>query len=277
LRLFPAFFLPLLFSPAGQALSEANSSDSTGSEAAPQDTAGIRADTNFLPPLRSLPNEAFGPGEYLEYEVGYGFIKAGTATLEVRRVVNYKGYQSFELVSTARSYPALAKLYYVEDYNYSLMDCYGLFPWRYQKNVHEGRYQAFKWADFDQKNKKIYTPKDTLSASEYVQDALTALYYTRTLPLQVGETVEMEAYSDGKKYLLEVKVLKKERVTVPAGSFRTIVVEPLLKTPGIFQQTGKVKVWLTDDRLRLPVLMKSRVLIGSISAQLKVFKLGERR
>lgn len=251
--------------------------DSAKTSPAPKDTAGVLADTNFLSPLRVLPNEAFGPGEYLEYEVGYGFIKAGTATLEVRRVVNYKGYKSLELVSTARSYSALAKLYYVEDYNYSILDYHGLFPWHYQKDVHEGRYQAFKWADFDQKNKKIYILKDTLAASAYVQDAMTALYYARTVPLQVGQTVAIETFSDGKKYSLEVKVLKKERLTVPAGTFRTIVVEPFLKTPGIFQQTGKIKVWLTDDRLRLPVLMKSRVLIGSISAQLKVFKLGERR
>ena len=260
-------------------LAEANAPlpDSAKISPLPKDTAGILADTNFLPPLRILPNEAFGSGEYLEFEVGYGFIKAGTATLEVRRAVNYKGYQSLELVSTAKSYPALAKLYYVEDYNYSVLDYHGLFPWRYQKDVHEGRYQAFRWAEFDQKGKKILTAKDTMDASEYVQDALTVLYYTRTIPLKVGQTVGMEVFSDGKKYMLEVKVLKKEKVTVPAGTFRTLVVEPLLKTPGIFQQTGKIKVWLTDDRLRLPVLMKSRVLIGSISAQLKVFKLGERR
>ncbi len=271
----PKFLLfPLLLS-----LSEVNASplDSVKSSPTSKDTVGILADTNYLTPLRVLPNDAFGSGEYLEYEVGYGFIKAGTATLEVRRQVNYKGYQSLELVSTAKSYPALAKLYYVEDYNYSILDCHGIFPWRYQKDVHEGRYQAFRWANFDQKGKKIFTGKDTLSASDYVQDALTALYYTRTLPLKVGEAVAMEVFSDGKKYMLEVKVLKKEKVTVPAGTFRTVVVEPLLKTPGIFQQTGKIKVWLTDHRLRLPVLMKSRVLIGSISAQLKVFKLGERR
>jgi len=274
LRIYPVLFLPFLIS-----YSEPNSAppDSAKISPAPKDTAGVLADTNFLPPLRMLPNDAFGPGEYLEYEVGYGFIKAGTATLEVRRAVNYKGYKSLELVSTAKSYPALAKLYYVEDYNYSILDYHGLFPWHYQKSVQEGRYQAFRVADFDQKNKKIYTPKDTLAASEYIQDAMTALYYARTVPLQVGQTVAIETFSDGKKYSLEVKVLKKERITVPAGTFRTIVVEPLLKTPGIFQQTGKIKVWLTDDRLRLPVLMKSRVLIGSISAQLKVFKLGERR
>lgn len=251
--------------------------DSAKSIPAAKDTAGVLADTNYLPALRNLPNESFAPGEYLEYEVGYGFIKAGVATLEVRRTVNYKGYRSLELVSTARSYQALARLYNVEDYNYSIMDAPGLFSWHYQKDVHEGHYRAFKWADFDQKNRKIYAAEDTLNASEFVHDALTALYYVRTLPLQVGQTVSLEAFSDGKKYTLEVNVLKKERVTVPAGSFRTLVVEPLLKTPGIFQQTGKIKVWLTDDRLRLPVLMKSRVLIGSISAQLKVFKLGERR
>ncbi len=270
--LFLLFFAFLL-----QAESPKVAAPSDTLKVAAKDTAGIRADTNYLPPLRTLNNDAFGPGEYLEFEVGYGFIKAGTATLEVRREVNYKGYRSWELVSTAKSYSALAALYYVEDYNYSVLDAAGVFPWHFQKNVHEGSYKAFKVADFDQKNHKILTPKDTLDAAEFVQDALSSLYYVRTLKLEVGNSVFMEIFSDGKKYALEVKVVKKEKVTVPAGQFRTVVVEPLLKTAGIFEHKGKITVWLTDDRLRLPVMMKSKVLIGSISAQLKVFKLGEKR
>ena len=47
-----------------------------------------------------------------------------------------------------------------------------------------------------------------------------------------------------------------------------------MQTAGIFKHEGKLTVWLTDDRLRLPVMMKSKVVVGSITAELTDFKLG---
>ena len=60
-----------------------------------------------------------------------------------------------------------------------------------------------------------------------------------------------------------------------AGSFDCIVVEPLLQSVGVFKHEGKLKVWLTDDRLKMPVLMKSKVLVGSVSAELTDYQLGD--
>jgi hypothetical protein len=86
----------------------------------------------------------------------------------------------------------------------------------------------------------------------------------------------LDNYADGKNYPLEVKVLRKEKKKVEAGVFNCIVVEPLIQEgAGIFVHKGSITVWLTDDNNRLPVYMKSQViLIGSISAELKKFKLG---
>jgi hypothetical protein len=46
-------------------------------------------------------------------------------------------------------------------------------------------------------------------------------------------------------------------------------VEPVLKYPGIFENKGKLTVWVTDDQRRIPVLMRSKILIGAISAVLE--------
>ncbi len=70
-------------------------------------------------------------------------------------------------------------------------------------------------------------------------------------------------------------MLEKETISVTAGTFECYVVEPLLKSVGVFKHEGQLKVWLTVDRLRLPVLMKSKVLVGSIAAELTDYKLGE--
>ena len=97
----------------------------------------------------------------------------------------------------------------------------------------------------------------------------------RTQPLEEGKSIYVDNFTDGKQYSLEVRVLRREKISVTAGTFDCIVVEPLLQTVGVFKHEGKLTVWLTDDRLRMPVLMKSKILVGSVSAELTKYTLGE--
>ncbi len=102
-----------------------------------------------------------------------------------------------------------------------------------------------------------------------VMDSFGSLYYVRTLPLETGQTYTMDVHSGDKIYPLVVHVLKREKAKVPAGKFNCIVVEPVLRGPGIFVSKGKkLQVWLTDDERRLPVRMRSEVFIGHVSAEL---------
>ena len=71
-----------------------------------------------------------------------------------------------------------------------------------------------------------------------------------------------------------MKVLGREVVETPAGKFKCVVIEPKLKAGGIFKNKGRLVIWLTDDERRMPVLMKSKVAIGSISATLVEAKPG---
>jgi hypothetical protein len=63
-------------------------------------------------------------------------------------------------------------------------------------------------------------------------------------------------------------VLRREELVTPLGRFKTIVIQPLLKSEGIFARTGDMFIWLTDDDRRIPVQMKSKVVVGSITATL---------
>ena len=69
------------------------------------------------------------------------------------------------------------------------------------------------------------------------------------------------------------KVHRRERVKVDAGEFDCLVVEPILRGPGLFNQKGRLTVWVTDDKYKMPVLMRSRVVIGHVSAILKEYTL----
>jgi hypothetical protein len=226
---------------------------------------------------RVVTNPAFGTGERFEFSVGYGMIKAGTAVMEIPEIVKLDGRKCYHIISTAQSNKVFSVFFKVDDKVESFMDMYGLYSLRYDKHLREGKFKADASMIFDQDNHlAIYhSGKDTFQVPDYVQDVLSAFYFVRTQDLQVGRSIFVDNHTDKKTYSLEVKVLRKERVKVEAGEFDCVVVEPLLKTPGIFEQKGSLTVWLTDDEVKMPVLMKSKVFIGSISTELVSYKLGE--
>lgn len=224
---------------------------------------------------REINNYAFGIGEHLTFDIGYGFINAGYATMEVKELIEYEGRPAYRIVSTANSNKFFSSFYKVEDRVTSVVDATGLFSWYFEKNLREGGYRSDRSYSFDQENHVVFYNEDTIEVARYVQDALSVLYYARTQNLEVGKSVYVDNFTDGKNYSLEVKVLRRETIKVKAGKFDCVVVEPLMQTTGIFKHEGKLTVWLTDDRIKMPVLMKSKVLVGSISAELTDYSLGE--
>lgn len=223
---------------------------------------------------RRVDNIAFGVGEWLQFDVGYGFINAGTATLEVNELIDFRGRPAYQLVSTANSNKFFSSFYPVRDRVESIMDALGMFSWKFDKKLREGKYRSHRQYEFDQINHQVVYKGDTIDVAPYVQDALSVLYFVRTQELEVGSSVFVDNFTDGKNYPLEVKVHGREKIKTKAGQFECLVLEPLMQSSGIFKHEGKLTVYMTDDRLRLPVMMKSKVVVGSITAELTDYRLG---
>jgi hypothetical protein len=224
---------------------------------------------------RFVENVAWGVGERLEFDINYGFINAGTASMNVRRLIEYNGRPCYQLETKANSNSFFSTFYKVEDRVESIVDAIGIFSWRFEKNLREGGYRSDREYVFDQRKQLVYYEGDTISVAPVTHDPLSVLYYVRTRDLRVGESVWVDNFTDGDKYLLEVRVLRRETVEVEAGVFDCIVVEPVTKSVGLFKHEGRLRVWLTDDRVKMPVLMKSKIVVGSITAELTDYELGE--
>lgn len=218
----------------------------------------------------------FGEGEKLVFSVQYGIVNAGEASLEIRNIASLDSTDCYRIVSNARTNDVFSLVFKVRDRFESYMDTTELVSLRYEKHVREGRFSRDESVDFDQRAHTATYKDKVVPIAPRTQDVLSALYYVRTLNLMVGQSIAIANHTDGKNYPLVVKVLRKETVTVDAGTFDCIVVEPILRGPGIFTQKGRLTVWLTDDRNKIPVLMKSKVVIGSVAAVLKEYKLAER-
>jgi hypothetical protein len=224
---------------------------------------------------RDVVNDSFGVGEYLEFSVGYGIVKAGSATMQVRDFIDERGRPAYRIMTTATSNSFFDSFYPVRDTMLAHLDAAGLFSWRYEKHMREGDYRKDQIVDFHQDAGYAVDGTDTIPIPLYAQDVLCALYYVRTQKLEVGQSLRVPNMTDRKNYDLEVRVLARETITTPAGEFTCLKVEPLLQAAGIFKHEGRVTVWMTDDRLHMPVLMKSKLVVGAIHAELSGYRLGQ--
>lgn len=263
-------FVAALVAPAPAA-------DSTATT--PGDTAGITSSVALPAPGQRvvLPavSHPFRPGESLRFSVQYGVIKAGSAWLEVPQVRDWQGHEVYTLVARAESNAFFSRFYKVRNKIESYWDRDGLFSRRYAEDRREGGNKTKSEIVFDHaRHEAVYSNGKSYPIPPQVQDALSSFYYTRFQPLPLGGSVVFDYHASRKSQPLQVKVLGRERIETPAGTFDCVAIEPIMKAGGIFKNSGRLVIWITEDERRMPVLMRSKVAIGSISVVLQEVKPG---
>jgi hypothetical protein len=216
---------------------------------------------------------AFSIPERLEFGLYWSGIKAGNAVMETK-----DDGSTIQIVSTTTSTPLVSVFYKVEDVITSTIQKSDKSPLgasrNYRVKIREGSHRRDKEVIFDSAAKRVtyinHIDKNSASydLTEATFDPLASLYYVRTLPLEMGKSVYVSIFDSGKFYKLEVKVIKREEVETPAGTFKTIMVQPVMLTEGIFSRKGDIYVWFTDDEKRIPVQLKTKVKVGSVTGQL---------
>ncbi len=228
---------------------------------------------------RTRENNAWGVGEKLVYSIKYFMVVAGKGVLEVKGIEKKRGRDAYYIEAAAKTTPFFDNFHRVRDRIMSYMDVSGLFSRQYKKKLEEGDYRANAHIKFyHEKGKGVKHTGKEFKVPPFTQDVLSELYYYRTFDLSPGknEEVYIDVCSDeGKAYEILVKKLRYERVSVDAGEFDCVVVQPHLKYEGIFRQKGDVIIWLTDDKYKIPVLVKSKIVIGTIDAVLESATVGK--
>ena len=141
---------------------------------------------------------------------------------------------------------------------------------------------AINEKDENEKPTTEYQDEHLVLVSELLPDNLPILpirprplFPGLPVPLEVGEEYSFSRYFKESGNPVILRVLRKEVVEVPAGTFRTIVVQPLIKTSGLFGQGGEAELYFSDDEHRYLVLMRSKVpLVGSLSLHLREIEQG---
>lgn len=208
-------------------------------------------------------------GEYFQFSIEWNGLNGGSSLMQVQNLRSVDGRRAYRIISKTESNSFVSRFYKVRDRAESYIDAESLYTLRFVKHLREGGYKQDTDVRFDQAHRKaVYASGPAEDVPARVHDVLSAFYYVRTLPLAVGSTITIPTHDNRKSYEMEVRVHKKERIEVPAGKFDCILVEPVLKSEGVFKSKGSIYVWVTDDDRRIPVLVKSKVPVGSISVSL---------
>ncbi|HEX6314715.1 MAG TPA: DUF3108 domain-containing protein [Gemmatimonadaceae bacterium] len=212
----------------------------------------------------------FGVGERLEYVAKVGPMHVGRGSMETLGVEDVRGrsamhtrftlngrwffYRANYLLESWIDQPTFTSLRFTQDSDEDPTEkdrVYEIFPDRKMYSVNDGEEQP-----------SVDDPLD--------EGAL--LYYVRTMDLEVGKTYTLNRYFRPDRNPVIVKVLRRETVHLPAGQFSTIVIQPIIKSRGIFSEGGQAQIWLSDDADRLMVQMRVKLKVATISLQLTSYR-----
>lgn len=211
--------------------------------------------------------QIFDAGETLDFNLHWVRVSGGAARMTIAPIEDNR----YRLTSVGKSGTFFSRFFKVRDEIESIVESETFSTLQYHKILDEKGKRKDELTVVDEgrgiatrKGKMIKVPKP-------VFDPLSLIYYLRLLDLTPGLSHEFTVLADGKIYTVHASVLQRETITTPAGTFQTVLVEPIMESQqGVFRDEQKrLLVWYSDDDRHIPVRIRSDLNIGSITATLR--------
>lgn len=220
---------------------------------------------------------AFKGGEKLTFAVkALRIIPIGTVSMEVREMV-YQGHEVYAPLVKFKANRFFSFFCPAEGVVKSYFDAQRLYTYRFEEHSVMGRHIYDRHTNYDQKNRLAqftlpsYDKEGRVVKTEFkkvrtlpnTQDILSSLYYIRTLEFEEGKVLSFNVNERRNNYQVRLKVLEKERVKTPAGSFLAWRVEPISIYKGDnLQEKRKGSIYFTSDKRKIPIKMTVRTNVG---------------
>ena len=219
----------------------------------------------------------FNTGETLDFDLTWLSLTGGGMRMTIGVAPNDPLH--YRITSVARTNPSFSLLVNTRDEITSLVNRDDFSTVRYEKHLKEKGKAKDDVTAIDETRRTATRQRpnkmpQVVGVPKPVFDPLSLVYHLRALPLQPGTVQRFTVYADGKVYSLEANVSHTETIGTPAGTFRTIVVEPKMIAGGLFKDEGDMRIWFTDDPRHMPVRIRSELKVGSITANLRSIRAG---
>ncbi len=219
------------------------------------------------------------PGETLTYDVYWSILPAGTLTATL--LSGQPGTKIADQIKvSARSKGVVSLLFNVQNEFHAYFDPESLCSQRIVKKINEGGRHRDTEIVFDEARRMAILderdPTKPASPAKYaeheipacVHDIITAFYYLRRQPLEVGKEVRLPVNDGSKTYEVSVEVQAREKIQTPLGERMAFRLEPKV-FGGLYKRKGRMLIWMSDDAVRLPLRIKAMITLGSITGDLR--------
>ena len=236
----------------------------------PPAVVGAQQQTTEPPTTMARP---FRVGEQLRYQVRYGRIPVGHATMSVVGVEDVRGRPSYHVTFAIDG--GLSGLQ-VHDRYESWLDTATLASRRHVQEIREVRYRrSTRYEIYPEEQRYRENDEDSLRTSVALPlDEGSFVYFMRTVRVPVGQTREFHQYFKPDRNPVVIRALRRDTVEVPSGRYPTVVVRPQIPARGIFAEGGEAELWFSDDAERVLVQLKTKFAGFSLSQLLVEFRPG---
>jgi hypothetical protein len=246
----------------------------------------VPAQLTDAPDICSIHNQAFLDGEEVRYKVYYNLNFVWVPAGEVVFTVKDKGEQ-YHIRAEGRTYSSYEWFFKVRDTYDTYIDKKTLLPTLFIRDVQEGGYTLYEKVSFDQKKRTAHVvrgrSKDNIKErKDYpidacMHDMLSIVYLARNLDYnryQSGQSFPVKIFLDKEEWPLQVAYKGKEtdKKIKGLGRYNTILFSPEVIAGEVFKEGTEMKVWVSDDGNKIPLLIESPLSVGSVKVVLQEHK-----
>jgi len=218
----------------------------------------------------------FEVGESCTYRIHYGPITAGHGTLTVKNRVKHNNKECFHFVGIGQTNSLFSLFFKVYDEYTSFVKSNSLSTVHFIRNVNEGGYHIEQDYQFDA-SKNIVQVEDSLyQIPNLTQDMLSGFYFTRALlnfqNVKEDSILKLNVFMDEEIYPMQIKYEKNELVKTKWGKVNCMVFVPQLQEGRVFKDNESMKIWISDDENKVMIKIETKIIIGTIKAELSSFK-----
>ncbi|MGH9444333.1 MAG: DUF3108 domain-containing protein [Terriglobia bacterium] len=220
----------------------------------------------------------FAPGETLSYNVTWSIFPAGEVVARLQQLGSGPG-DAYEIDATAHSKGFVSLLFRLDNHYRAIFNPRTLCSREIYKTINEGRRHKKTHIVFDEARQVAVLNEVDLAKPEHpvkhttnaipgcVEDILTSFYYLRRQPMYVGEKIRLPVNDGSKTHEVVVDVQQRQRLQTPLGPRYALRVEPRA-LGDLYKKKGRLLIWFSDDKERLPLRIKAMMPIGAITGNL---------
>ena len=231
----------------------------------------------FLVPLTLYTDKPlpYNVGENLFFNIYFGGLKVGKASIHNVKKVEIDSTPTYHIVAKGQTSRFFDLFFKVRDVYETYLDIKRVLPLRFLRDIYEGGYEKKQVYRFKHADSLVLVKDTSYSIFSNSQDMLSALFYARNLSkdsLRQEGLLTIPIFMDEENFFLEILYLKNEMVKTDFGLVNCMVFKPRMQKGRVFRDGEKMKVWISDDKNRLPIKIETEIWAGTIRALLVNYK-----